>query len=188
VVLPIPVETSGVKQPCISLNGKWQINAAASGQFWSEPPESNGWADIEVPGQVDRQGIAIKRDVLYAYRTAVKIPSDFAGKRIFLRFESVSGIATPYINGVPLEQHQGGFTIWSREITEHVAPGETAHLAIGVLDPVPAHWICGFDSGGICRSVQLIALPQNYLTRLHVETDLDKEYRKEPVAQIRTGG
>jgi beta-galactosidase/beta-glucuronidase len=177
LVLPIPVETAGVKQPCVILDGKWQINAAVSGEFWSELPESSGWVDIAVPGQADKQGVAIKRDVLYAYRTSMKVPSDFAGKRIFLRFESVSGIATPYINGLPLEQHLGGFTIWSREITEHVVPGEMAHVAIGVLDPIPAHWSCGFDSGGICRSVKLIALPQNYMTRLHVETDLDKDYR-----------
>jgi hypothetical protein len=177
VVLPIPLQTSGVNRPCIILDGKWQINAAASEQFWSDPAESDGWKEVSVPGQADKQGVAIKRDVLYAYRTSISIPSDFAGKRIFLRFESVSGIATPYINDVPLEQHQGGFTVWSREITEHVSPGRMAQLTIGVLDPIPAHWSCGFDSGGISRSVQLIALPQIYLTRLHVDTDLDKDYR-----------
>jgi hypothetical protein len=177
LVLPIPAKTAGVKQPCISLDGMWQINAAAPEQFWTHPAAPDGWTEVAVPGQADKLGIAIKRDMLYAYRTDIKIPSDYAGKRIFLRFESISGIATPYINGVPLEQHHGGFTIWSREITEHVSPGETAHLAIGVLDPSPAHWTCGFDSGGICRSVQLIALPQDYITRLHIDTALDGQYR-----------
>jgi hypothetical protein len=177
LILPIPAKTAGVKQPCISLDGKWQINAAAPEQFWSAPAESLNWPTVAVPGQADKQGIAIKRDTLYAYRTDFKIPADFAGKRVFLRFESISGTATPYINSVPLEAHQGGFTIWSREITEHVSPGETAHLAIGVLDPLPARWICGFDSGGISRSVQLIALPRDYITRLHIDTDLDGQYR-----------
>jgi len=177
LVLPIPAKTAGVKQPCISLDGMWEINAAAPEQFWTHPAAPDGWTAVAVPGQADKQGIAIKRDLLYAYRTTIQIPADFAGKRIFLRFESISGTATPYINSIPLEEHQGGFTIWSREITDHVSPGETAYIAIGVLDPSPAHWTCGFDSGGICRSAQLIALPRDYIARLHIDTDLDGQYR-----------
>jgi hypothetical protein len=185
VVLPIPTFTAGVQQPYAGLDGRWEINAAPPDQFWADHASSDRWKQIVVPGQADMQGVAIKRDVAYAYRTTMKIPADFRGKRIFLRFESVSGIATPYINGVALEQHQGGFTIWSREITDHASAGSTADIAIGILDPVAAHWSCGFDYGGICRSVALIATPHDYLTRLHVHADLDREYR-DAVLRIET--
>jgi hypothetical protein len=36
MVLPIPAFTAGVHQPCVDLDGKWEINAAAADQFWDD--------------------------------------------------------------------------------------------------------------------------------------------------------
>ncbi len=172
---PLPLTTAGVKKPVISLNGTWKLNAHPPSRFWSNLLDPASWADIQVPGCTTNRGFTIQEDQEYAYRTEIEIPSDWTGKRIWLRFDGVTGLARLWVNGEYVREHYGGFTSWYADITALVSPGQKARVTVGVTDK--PREISPFNLGGIIRDVRLIALPQDHLTRLHIETDLDASYR-----------
>ncbi|HEX2100312.1 MAG TPA: glycoside hydrolase family 2 TIM barrel-domain containing protein, partial [Candidatus Synoicihabitans sp.] len=90
--------------------------------------------------------------------------------------EGVTGNARAWVNGVELDGHHGGFTIWNREITQLVRAGEFAWLTVSVEEPTKETSTNTY-TGGIIRDVKLLALPTNHLTRFHLETDLDESFR-----------
>lgn len=100
-----------------------------------------------------------------------------------------------WVNGKFVREHHGGFTSWDCNITEHVTPGQTAVITVGVTDRsdeisyasnYAKHYV-----GGILRGVKLLVLPSVHLTRLHVETDFDssfKDARLKVMVSAVTGG
>jgi beta-galactosidase/beta-glucuronidase len=133
--------------------------------------------DVIVPGQADRQGFIIRHRHPYTYRKLFDVPTDFRNARVFIRFESVSGTAKVWVNDHEIAGHQGGFTIWNREITDAIRFNGSNAVAVEVTDPDAKQWSSGFDHGGILRDVRLLAVPADYFSRLHVETDFDQEYK-----------
>jgi hypothetical protein len=79
---------NGVRQCSISLNGGWLYSSDPRGEFWNDT-SAQGWNPIHVPGEPMMQGFIVRHDVEYAYRKSIDIPSDFLGKRVFLRFNGV---------------------------------------------------------------------------------------------------
>ena len=106
-------------------------------------------------------------------------PADFAGQRILLRFDGVTGLARLWVNGQYVREHYGGFTTWYADITDHVTPGQEADLALGVTDkPGKISSLTSAASFATCASSPSRT---NHVTRLHVETDLDAGYRDAPL-------
>lgn len=174
-IVPLPLTTAGVQTPVMSLDGTWKLNAHPPQEFWSNAIDPASWTDIPVPGCTTNRGFGIQEDQEYAYRTRVRVPSDWAGTRIFLRFDGVTGYARVWVGGQHVRDHYGGFTSWNCEVTDLLSPGEEAWLTVGVTDK--PREISIFNLGGIIRDVRLVAVPTDHVTRLHVETDLDAEYR-----------
>ncbi|RPH96446.1 MAG: beta-galactosidase, partial [Calditrichaeota bacterium] len=79
-----------------------------------------------------------------------------------------------------LGDHYGGFTVWERDITQHVNPGETARLCVLVIDRADEiSYGSGYAKhpiGGILRNVSIMALPDNYPQQVSITTDFDEEY------------
>jgi Glycosyl hydrolases family 2, sugar binding domain len=100
------------------------------GGFWSNNVDAASRSDVQVPGQADMQGIAIPRNHSYAYKTRIDVPVDFIGKRVFLRFEGVTGTAQAWVNGIAVGAYYGGFTVWDCGITDTVAAGKDAWLTV----------------------------------------------------------
>lgn len=175
VIPPLPASTAGVGEPVISLNGTWKLNPHPPKGFWSNAIDPASWPDAEVPGYTETQGFVIEEDQEYAYRRRIHIPADWAGKKVFLRFDGVSCYARVWVDGAHVRDHYGGFTTWYCDITGHVSPGRDAWLTVGVTHK--PREISVFHLGGIIRDVRLVALPADYATRLHVQTDLDGAYR-----------
>jgi hypothetical protein len=176
VIIPMPLETRGVTHPVQSLDGIWKITTEPPAGYWLPTADLAGWRDIRVPGSAEMQGITILQDKEYAYRTTFRIPEDFKGKRVILRFEGVTGTARAWINGHYLREHFGGFNIWNCDITAHVEAGREAILTLGITERTD-RTSSGFNTGGVIRNVRLMAVPQDYISRLSIETDLDKNYR-----------
>lgn len=175
VVLPKPVAITGVKQPVVSLSGTWKVNVDPPSEFWNNSADPASSADIRVPGQLQSQGIAARRGKEIAFKTKIAVPADFTGKRVFLRFEGVTGQTRVWVNGSHVRDHFGGFTAWNCDITEHVSSGKEAWLTLGVTDTTEG--ISTFNTGGILRDIKLIAVPQDYVTRFNIQTDFDRSYR-----------
>lgn len=100
---------------------------------------------------------------------------------ILLRFDGVYSYARLWVNGKYIREHRGGFTRWDSDITHAVLPGETASIVLEVTDEKDQiSYASGYAKhpiGGILRDVWLLALPQDYVKHLFVETDFDDDYR-----------
>lgn len=176
-IVPIPTHTIDVEDPVIRLNGKWFINTSPAAEYWNEKIDSDDWKEVIAPSSIEKQGISVQRGEEYAYKKNIIIPENFEEKRIILRFDGVTGTAKAWINGNFLKEHYGGFTIWTCDITDFVTPGQEVLLTVGVVDEKREHSTSSFNHGGIIRSVKLMAVPQNHITRFTIETDLDDHYK-----------
>ena len=160
-----------VKQPVMSLNGAWQFRFAPSGK----------WVTAVVPGDLAMQGFAIEHDKPYTYLKSVTIPSDYAGKRVILRFDGVYSYARLTINGKFVREHYGGFTRWETDITDFVKTGKKNDIQLEITDGSDEiSFAAGYAHhpvGGILRDVTLFVIPQTHLLDCYVETILDTLYR-----------
>jgi hypothetical protein len=180
-VNPLPEKTSKVKNPVQSLNGVWKFNLTPPEEFADASLNDNGWADIVVPGEPAMQGFKVEHDKQIGYRKEFVVPKEFAGQRIFLRFEGVYSYAKIWINGQFVREHFGGFTSWDCEITDHVTAGEKTLAAVGVVDRTDdisyASGYAHHPIGGILRDVYLYCVPENYIKSLDVETELGSDHK-----------
>lgn len=179
-IVPIPETTAGVSRPVLSLNGTWKFTLRPPARFWSNEVDPSGWDDIQVPGECTMQGYAIARDTEYPFKRAVPIPADFGGKKIFLRFDGLYSYGRVWVNGHYVRDHRGGFTSWDCDITPFVTAGKEAWITVGVTDE--SHnisWQSNYAKhyiGGILRDVRMFAVPADYVTRFHTETDFDSTF------------
>jgi beta-glucuronidase len=119
------------------------------------------------------------------------VPRGWQGRRIVLHFESATHRATVWVNDVEVVFHEGGYTPFEADITDHVTPGEEVRITAcvnntlsfqsippGVIEDTPAgkrqrYWHDFFNYAGIHRTVWLYATGPDHLTDITVVTDLD---------------
>ncbi len=180
-----------------SLNGMWQFaldqaGAGRSGQWFMRPlPDAR---EMAVPASFnDIAADAAVRDYFgdIWYQTSVWIPRGWQGRRIVLHFESATHRATVWVNDVEVVSHEGGYTPFEADITEHVTAGEQVRITAvvnntlsfqsippGVIEDTPAgkrqiYWHDFFNYAGIHRTVWLYATDPAHITDVTVVTDLD---------------
>ncbi|WP_068268960.1 beta-glucuronidase [Caviibacter abscessus] len=111
MLYPIATKT----RELIDLSGIWKFN------FENEKKQN-----IAVPGSFNDQVVGHK-DKHYIgnmfYEKEFVVNENMLSKRIFIRFGSVSHIATVYINDNEIGSHKGGFTPFEFEINEHIKLG-----------------------------------------------------------------
>ncbi|PHR91841.1 MAG: beta-glucuronidase [Robiginitomaculum sp.] len=88
-------------------------------------------------------------------------------QRAFLRFGAVNYSAKIYLNGKFIGEHEGGFTPFTFEITEHLLDGEN-YVGVGAdsvrtNDSVPPPVTDWETYGGITRPVRLIITPETFI-------------------------
>ena len=169
-----------VAQPVISLDGEWEICLDLKNDYWNGQSLKQDWKKIQVPGEVMMQGYPIKHDKPFVYRKTFKVPHDYQEKITKLRFEGVYSYARLWVNGTFIRDHHGGFTAWECNISQVIRPGETATLILEVTDRADeisyASGYAKHQIGGILRSVNLLALPNNYPTDITIKTDFDETF------------
>jgi hypothetical protein len=179
----------GVKDPQISLNGKWEINTDPAGESREISVPGNMWKEIQVPGECMMQGFEIQHDKPFYYRKYFTVPQDFDNKIIRLRFDGVYSYARVWVNDHYVSDHSGGFTRWDCEITQYVTAGDTTCLIVEVTDKADEiSYASGYAKhpiGGILRDVCLMAYPANYPEKINIITDLDELYKN---AILEVGG
>jgi len=155
----------GVADADISLDGTWHFQLPAPEGEWQTAGEPEGWKTMPVPGDVFREGHAIKEDQPFAYKKKIAIPADFAGQQIRLRFEAAHDYTKVWVNGEFIRDHQGGWTPWECDITSVVQPGEDAWIALELTDKSKDIAFNGKrlrPIGGLVRSVSLQARPKTH--------------------------
>ncbi|MET0415469.1 MAG: beta-glucuronidase [Actinoplanes sp.] len=125
------------------------------------------------------------------YQTETRVPRGWDGRRIVLHFESATHRATVWVGDVEVVSHEGGYTPFAADITDHVRAGEPVRITVvvnntlsfqsippGIIEDTAAgprqrYWHDFFNYAGIHRSVWLYQTHPVHLTDVTVVTGLD---------------
>jgi len=123
---------------------------------------------MEIPGAWNAAAQELRYyDGLIWFQRKFDAAANKPGQRSFLRFEAVNYRAYVYLNGKEIGRHEGGFTPFVLEVTEHLrATGN--RMVVGVDSKHDAQSIPGEITdwdlyGGITRPVKLIHTPATFI-------------------------
>jgi hypothetical protein len=186
VIMPVPELTAGVTQTVAVVRDNWKTISYPQGEFWNSATNMEGWSDAQIGG--GRGGFggggrggrgggggALTNEFSTAFKAKISLPLDWAGKRVVLRFESVGGDAKVWVNGQTIREHWGASMPWTCDITGQLKPGDDNWITLGIKNSRDG--LAAFVRGGGLGRISLIAVPQNYLSRFHVETKFDSQYK-----------
>ena len=182
-IRPMAHEVAGLQQAAITLDGTWRLNPSPNDGFQNDGAEGPGWGDFVVPGQWLQQGFTIAPDQSVGVMAGFEVPAQWAGTRIFLRFDAIHGGADYWLNGHYVGHSENLFTPVEFDVTRLTLAGKKNQLALAMkLDTTSetASWSSQYafhDLGGIDRSVRLFALPEVHVSSLHHDTVLDDACR-----------
>ncbi len=111
----------------LSLDGTWQGCRTASADA---PGDDATWTAIEVPA---RQNLRYGLPFVW-YRRSFDVPAEFAGRRLFLRFEGVQYVSEVHVNGRRVGGYSGGFEPFECNVTDAVWNGRPNELLVRVQD------------------------------------------------------
>ena len=194
----------------MSLNGKWKFNWVKNPDnrpkdFYKPAFYTGGWADIDVPGNWERQGygtaiyvneayefddkmfnfkknpplVPYKENEVGSYRRTFTIPAGWEGRRVVLCCEGVISFYYIWVNGEFLGYNQGSKTAAEWDITDKLVNGENT-IALEVY-----RWSSGsylecqdfWRISGIERDVFLYSQPQAALKDFRIKSTLDDTYK-----------
>ena len=180
-----------------SLNGLWRFALDRDGvgrtAGWFRRPLPDA-GDMAVPASFNDLGTdAAVRDYFgdIWYQTIVRVPRGWDGQRIVLHFESATHRATVWVGDVEVVSHEGGYTPFDADVTDHVTAGEQVRITAvvnntlsfqtippGVIEDTPdgkrqRYWHDFFNYAGIHRAVWLHCTPRAHLSDVTVVTGLD---------------
>jgi len=180
LLLPLCLGCKNPKTSQILLNGTWKLSLNAPQGFESNDVNTEEWHDIQVPGECQMQGFAIKHDKPFVYKKEFVVPAHFKNQDIILCFDGVYSYARVWVNGAYVRDHTGGFTPWECDITSFVKPGKKAWISVECTDRRNdqsfASGYAKHQVGGILRDVSIKAVPINRINACDVETILDNDY------------
>lgn len=187
----------------LSLNGNWKFYFANTPEeipqvFFLPNYNVKRWSNIEVPSNWEMQGFGdamfrntttpfranppyVPRDYnpTGAYRTTFRIPANWSGEQVFLRFEKVASASFVWLNGQEVGYNEGGQEPAEYNITKYLKQGENT-LAVLVTKYSDGYYMEQQDYwrlAGIFDDVWLFATPSTRLFDWQVITDLDDQYR-----------
>ena len=152
------------------LNGEWSLNGyPVTVPF---PPES----------QLSGYKGKISKELVYQH--TFTIPADFNEKRIILHFGAVDQIAKISVNDTFVGSNEGGYIPFSFDITDVVKRNKENTLTVVAIDDLSTDYPYGKQSkhpkgmwytpvSGIWQTVWLENVPDTYITRLFIRTDLE---------------
>jgi beta-galactosidase/evolved beta-galactosidase subunit alpha len=184
------------------LNGYWDFHLFetpfhVSEMFYSNNFDSKDWKPIDVPSHWQLRGYGKPHytNVVYpfpinppfvptenptgCYRKKFNVPSEWAGKKIVIRFEGVDSAFYLWINGVKIGFSKGSRLPAEFDITKEVVSGSNI-VAVQVMKWSDGTYLEDQDQwwlSGIFRDVSLLALPTPELFDIFIKTDLTDEYK-----------
>lgn len=180
------------------LDGIWQFcldkEGAGFKEKWYAAPLKDT-VPMAVPGSFNEQHACEEiRDHVgdVWYQTEFYVPRGFAGRRIVLRFGSVTHRGTVFVDDKQVSTHQGGYTPFEADITALVESGSKHRLTVCVNNELhwdtipPGNVIAGraghkkqyyfhdfYNYAGIHRSVLLYSTPKTYVEDISTYTTLE---------------
>ena len=154
-----------------SLNSGWKF-------FYAEENSSDNAREVTLPHTWNLDafvGSGTYRQTSANYQRTLFVPSEWKGKRLFLRFYGVQSVADVFINGRHIGDHYGGYTAFAFEITDKVSYGYNNALFVAVgnssrSDVLPTS-IEENRYGGIYRDVELIVTDKTTISPIYYGTE-----------------
>ena len=118
------------------------------------------------------------------YRRSLRIPEEWAGKRVFLHIEAAGHGAEVYLNGEKLLDHHCGYTAFRTELTDRLTPGAETVLAVRVdsreTQDIPpfGHVIDYMTYGGLYREAWLEVHEKSMVEDVFAKPETDAAERK----------
>lgn len=201
----------------MSLNGKWKFHWVKNPDmrpkdFYKPSFYTGGWADINVPGNWERQGygtaiyvnetyefddkmfnfkknpplVPYEENEVGSYRRTFTVPAGWEGRRVVLCCEGAISFYYVWVNGEFLGYNQGSKTAAEWDITDKLTNGENT-IALEVY-----RWSSGsylecqdmWRLSGIERDVYLYSTPKQYIADYKVTSVLEKERYKEGIFNL----
>ena len=201
----------------MSLNGKWKFHWVKNPDtrpkdFYKPSFYTGGWADINVPGNWERQGygtaiyvnetyefddkmfnfkknpplVPSEENEVGSYRRTFTIPAGWEGRRVILCCEGVISFYYAWVNGEFLGYNQDSKTPAEWDITDKLKKGENT-IALEVY-----RWSAGaylecqdmWRLSGIERDVYLYSTPKQYIADYKVTSVLEKNTYKDGVFEL----
>lgn len=174
-----------------NLNGVWQFAGASAGEV---PPVGEDLTEsilVPYPTESALSGIERHEDRMW-YRRTFEVPTSWQvgeGQRLRLHFGAVDHAATVWVNGTEVAEHTGGYTAFSADVTDALAPSGLQEIVVGVEDRTDATWqpvgkqrnvpdrgIFYTGSSGIWQTVWMEPVPaRGYVADLDTVTDVDTD-------------
>ncbi|MGI9174644.1 MAG: glycoside hydrolase family 2 protein, partial [Rhodothermales bacterium] len=164
----------------LNLNGTWDFRFdstdAGTSEAWQDG-ETDFPREITVPFPWGSalSGVEDEAEMGW-YAREITVPSDWNGQRVFLVVGAADWETTAWLDGQELGTHQGGYTPFAFELTEHVTPGAAQRLVFRVDDRERAFKLEGKqgygNARGIWQTVYLEARGAAPLASLHFTPDL----------------
>lgn len=143
------------------VKGPFQSDMVSNVNRWNA-----GWKKVELPHTYNAKDMQEIERNYYAgeayYRKTFRLPAEWAGKRIFLRFEGVGSCADVYVNGSLVNAHKGAYSAFVCEIGSALKADKENTVVVKVdnasrPDVIPVNHNLFGVYGGIYRPVWLIA-------------------------------
>ena len=169
---------SAQARPTVSLDGRWLLTVPGKGAYKIEVPGS--W-QARIPELRDYVGRA-------SYTRDISIPESWKGRRIFLCFGAVDYYADVCVNDHEVGSHEGGYTPFEFDVTEHIRFGQSNSIRVEVADAGPGRPVDGIkfeeiprgkqswygNASGIWQSARLEARPAGHIQRIVADPDIDR--------------
>lgn len=173
------------------LNGDWEFLPDGDLDFDEacDLPTSPWGSRIVVPFAWETAASGIGRTWLERgwYRRPLQVPLNWANGRVFLRFGAVHHAAAVWLDDAPVGTHEGGYTPFEFDITDHLIPGRPAQLIVRVdapsdkrsiihgkqrsLPPDDYDDVAFTPTSGIWQSVWIEQRPATWLGALSINGD-----------------
>jgi beta-glucuronidase len=179
----------------VSLDGLWRFvldphGAGRDARWWAGPLP--GDSEMAVPASFN--GVlptSEARDHVgdVWYQRTVRVPRGWDGQRIVLRFDAATHRATVWVGDVQVVEHEGGYTPFEADVTQHIRAGEDARVTVVVNNElswtsIPPGYVQELEDGrrvqqyfhdffnyaGLHRSVWLHTTPRVHVSDITVIT------------------
>lgn len=157
LTLLICVSPVSAARKTVLLNNDWKFRLSSQVQPRSE-------YRVDLPHTWNAKDALVGKQDYYRgvgnYQKNLFVPSEWEGKRLFLRFEGANTVTNVFVNQKHIGEHRGGYGAFVFELTGHVKYGAVNQLLVRVnnalqLDVMPLVGDFNFY-GGIYRDVNLV--------------------------------
>ena len=172
------------RQLWLNLNGVWEYSINKSSRH---PKKYDGNIVVPFSPECELSGVgkSLKKDEYLWYRRTIRLPEEFAGKRLLLHLNAVDRNATVWANELQVASHSGGYLPIDTEITNAVAD-DMLTITVRVTDDTDRSWgtrgkqktarggIWYTPQSGIWQTVWLEAVEEEYIRSLRITPHFDK--------------